>query len=73
MEHESNFKNKRRAGFLTRFLCWYRGHTWTSAASEGIKPTHKQLNSGLAGFKDYATMYCKKCGEISKLSTQWKD
>ena len=73
MKSISNFKNKRRAGFFTRLICWYKGHNWTCDASEGIKPTAEQLNSGLAGFKDYATMYCKKCGEISKLSTQWKD
>ena len=26
---------------------------------EGIKPTKEQLTAGVAGFDDYATMYCK--------------
>ncbi len=45
-----------------------RCHNWTSAAQEGFKPTSKQLDNGIAGFKDYATMYCKACGKVSKLS-----
>jgi hypothetical protein len=49
-------------------LCVIGDHQWTSAAQEGIKPTEAQLAAGMIGFKHYATMYCKHCGEISRLS-----
>lgn len=51
-------------------------HEWTCKASEGIKPTEKQLAAGmtseqvLAGFKDYAKMYCKNCKKESKLNSR---
>ncbi len=48
-------------------------HNWTSAAQEGFPPTQEQVDSGINGFKDYAVMYCKDCGKISKLSHElWK-
>jgi hypothetical protein len=37
-------------------------HDWTCAAGEGVKPTALQLSTGLAGFYDYARMYCNRCG-----------
>jgi hypothetical protein len=54
--------------FLQTIYCWIGGHEWTSAAQEGRKPTELQVMAGVAGFKDYATMYCKHCGKISDLS-----
>ena len=51
------------------FKCKILGdHNWTCAAEQGENPTEKQVSDGLKGFKDYATMYCKDCGKISKLS-----
>jgi hypothetical protein len=52
-----------------KFL-WF--HDWTSAAQQGIPPTPEQLKAGIAGFNSYATMYCKRCGHISKLSNRLK-
>lgn len=44
-------------------------HDWTSAVMEGQdKPTQKQIDDGIAGFYDYAKMYCKRCGTVSELS-----
>ena len=45
----------------------WRFHKWTCAASEGVKPTKEQLKS-IEGFKEYATMYCKRCGHKSELN-----
>ena len=55
--------------FLSRlFFCKIMdSHEWTSNAQQGIPPTPEQLKS-VAGFWDYATMYCKRCGHISELS-----
>jgi len=51
-----------------------KSHNWTSDAQEGFPPTKTQLAGGLNGFKDYATMYCKDCGKISKLSHRlWEE
>jgi len=48
------------------FLCNILGdHDWTCAAEQGIKPTPLQVKNGIAGFKDYATTYCKRCGKVS--------
>ena len=47
-------------------------HNWTCAVTEGEKPTPEQLNNGVEGFLDYATMYCRRCGTVSKLSIQQK-
>ncbi len=35
-------------------------------AEQGIKPTKAQLDGGIAGFFDYARMYCKRCGYVYK-------
>lgn len=43
-------------------------HYWTSKADEGIKPTKEELEGGYEGLKSYTTMYCKTCGEKSKLT-----
>lgn len=43
-------------------------HDWTSANNEGIGPTQKQIDNGVSGFYDYAKMYCKRCGTLSKLN-----
>lgn len=45
-------------------------HEWTCNAEEGIKPTEKQLNSGISGFYDYAKMYCKHCKKESKFNNE---
>jgi len=45
-----------------------RDHNWTCAADEGKPATAAQLAAGLAGFKDYATMYCKDCNKHSHLN-----
>lgn len=54
---------------FTIFLkCWLLGnHDWTSAAMKGRKPTKEQLVD-YEGFKDYAAMYCKRCGKFSELN-----
>ena len=49
------------------------GHAWTSKAMEGLPPTPEQVGSGIAGFYDYAEMYCGKCGVISQVSKDWRD
>jgi hypothetical protein len=54
--------------FLNWLRCFLGHHDWTCAAAEGVKPTPAQLAGGMAGFKDYATMYCKRCGRISELN-----
>lgn len=47
-------------------LCHVLGdHEWTCAAAEGIPATQEQLYGGLAGFYDYAKMYCKHCPKES--------
>ena len=47
------------------FICYIlRDHDWTCDAEQGIKPTQLQLDAGVDGFKDYATMYCKRCGGV---------
>ena len=51
----------------TWLTCWSLGHDWTCAAEQNIPPTKKQLEGGVAGFHDYATMYCKRCDHISTL------
>ena len=46
----------------------FNDHSWTSKANEEIPPTQAQLDAGIKGFNDYATMYCRHCGKISELS-----
>jgi len=46
-------------------LChWLGDHNWTCAAEQGIKATQQQVDAGVAGFYDYATMYCDRCGHV---------
>jgi hypothetical protein len=54
--------------FLRWLACFMGNHDWTCAAAEGLKPTQAQLDAGIEGFYDYATMYCKRCGRVSDLS-----
>lgn len=56
---------------LDKFICFIGSHDWTCAAAEGIKPTQQQIDAGMPGFQNYATMYCKRCGRVSKLSLIW--
>ena len=49
---------------IGKFKCLIGEHHWTSAIEEGIKPSHEQLKSGVNGFFNYATMYCKRCGKV---------
>ena len=53
---------------LGRLSCLAGHHRWTCAAAEGVKPTQAQLDTDIAGFYDYATMYCARCGRVSQLS-----
>jgi predicted oxidoreductase len=51
------------------WCCWiWRIHDWTCAAEEGVRPTKAQVEGGVAGFFDYAKMYCRRCGRVSKAS-----
>jgi len=50
----------------------FKNHKWTSAVMEGKKATPEQLANGDEGFWDYATMYCRICGEESDLSKAMK-
>lgn len=50
---------------FSKILC-FSGHDYTCAASEGIMPTKQQMDFGVAGFSDYAKMYCKRCGYVYK-------
>lgn len=52
---------------IKRFVCWFRGHDWTCAAQQGIPPTRQQMDK-IDGYKDYAKMYCARCGKESKLN-----
>lgn len=47
-------------------------HKWTCNHEKGIPPTDEQLNNGVGGFYDYATMYCDRCGKISEVSIKHK-
>lgn len=62
-------RNRVIAWLVKVWLCRLWGHhDWTCAAAEGIPATPEQLKGGLAGFWDYATMYCKRCGKENELS-----
>lgn len=47
---------------MKKILCWIFGHKWACDAEKGIKPYPGQP------FRDYARMYCDKCGITSRLS-----
>ncbi len=51
-----------------KFMCLVNGHDWTCKAAQDIPPTPEQLAAGYGGFKDYAKMYCKRCGHESELN-----
>lgn len=52
---------------MKKIICWLLGHNYTSAIYEGQdKPTQKQIDDGLEGFKDYSKMYCKRCDHVYK-------
>lgn len=53
---------------IVKLGCGITGHDWTSAAMQGEPPTDEQIANGVDGFFDYATMYCRRCGHVSKLS-----
>ncbi len=48
-------------------------HDWTSAVLEGNKPTQEQLDAAEEGFMDYAKLYCRNCGAISRLSILYRN
>lgn len=52
--------------------CWLGAHQWTCAAEQHIKPTPEQLENGTSGFLDYAAVYCKNCGKMSKRFLKWR-
>lgn len=70
--------NSSKPNVVCRFLSmvWnckiWKFHKWTSAAQKGFPPTDEQIKNGIKGFYDYATMYCERCGHISKLSNRLK-
>ena len=70
--------NSTKTNVVCRFLSmvWnckiWKFHKWTSAAQKGIPPTNEQIKNGIEGFYNYATMYCERCGHISKLSNRLK-
>lgn len=53
---------------LKQWLCGWTGHRWTSSAMQDKTPTKEQINDGIEGFYDYATMYCERCGHVCDLS-----
>jgi hypothetical protein len=53
---------------FNKIVCWFINHDWTCKAIKGIPPTIKEIEDWDNGFKDYATMYCDRCGTISKLN-----
>jgi hypothetical protein len=46
----------------------FGAHDWTCNASKEIPPTEDQLKRGIAGFWEFAQMYCDNCGKKSKLN-----
>lgn len=52
---------------LIKLSCWYHGHKWTCNAKKGIPATEQQRKSW-EGFRDYAKMYCDRCGKVSELN-----
>jgi hypothetical protein len=54
---------------LNLITCFIFGHKWTSNAAQGIKPNNPKLNFK-ESFKEYAKMYCDRCGTESKLNNR---
>lgn len=54
---------------LRKLWCFLGNHNWTSKAMEGIAPDpHRVALDALGYFPEYAKMYCKHCGTVSRLS-----
>jgi hypothetical protein len=51
---------------LAKIACKFGRHDYTCAAEQGVEATDEQLEGGFEGFMDYAKMYCKRCGHITK-------
>lgn len=51
---------------LRRIQCFFIGHEYTCDAAKGIAATEEQLQAGVDGFFDYATMYCDRCEKVFK-------
>lgn len=47
-------------------FCLIGDHDWTSAAMQGKTPT----DLSITGFKEFARMYCKRCGYNSHLNAR---
>lgn len=55
--------------FSRWFSCRIIGaHEWTCHVEEGIRMTKEQVAAGEKGYWEYARMYCKHCGKMSKLN-----
>lgn len=39
---------------------------------QGIKPTEAEVDAGMAGFREYAKMYCSICKKESKFNETLK-
>lgn len=52
---------------IKKLICYFKGHSWTSAAMQGKKPTEEQMRS-VKAFEGYMKMYCGRCGYVSKLN-----
>jgi hypothetical protein len=50
---------------MKQLICFLFGHKWTSKAMKDEKPSGP-LN--IDSFRDYAKMYCDRCGRVSKLN-----
>ena len=49
---------------MKRILCFFLGHEWTSKSIKGVKIESISYEN----FKDYAKLYCGRCGCESKLN-----
>ncbi len=55
---------------LRNIWCFLGNHDWTCKAYQGILPDAVKLQADPLGyFHEYAKMYCKHCGTVSRLST----
>jgi len=59
-------------GSLRKLKCAIGDHDWTCAIEQGIKPTLEQKQTGVYGFIDYATMYCKHCGTVANITNRMR-
>ena len=50
---------------MRKLLCLVGWHDWTCLADQGIKPDPVRIRQDPLGyFKEYAEMFCKRCGKI---------